>query len=175
MKIHNKKEIAISTEAHGLNPVFSPPEPGHARIAFIEPVPRKSVLPEMRFDDNLLIIKATDVDYAQFGLFTQIGLSLGFSLDTFYKRFFLANNRSGAYPCAPMSLTDALAIVDFTEYAVKRGINHITISCEFGKSRSVSTANVMRAFLTGEDFPEKAVNQYVRDLVVKAVKKRIKK
>lgn len=164
--------LTIFTEAHGLRPSPAQPDPDQARIAFVEPVPGQCIRAQRHFNDTLLIIKASDAGYAQFGFFSQLGLAMGAQLDLRYKRWFLAQSTQDAYPFAPMCLSDALAVVDFIQSVQDKGLAQLVISCEYGQSRSVTTAHVLSAFLDRQDMPERTINQYVRDLLIKALKKR---
>ena len=141
--------INIKTESHGLCPSFPATSMDTPRIAFVEPVAGRQPVPIR--EGGLLIVPASDLSLeAVRGEWYSPLLGLGEPFCSWAKSYALKRSiRQGEYPNCPLSLTDAKVVLAFFEELRRAGCKELTISCEYGKSRSVTTANVLNSYQRG--------------------------
>jgi len=160
--------ITITTESHGCSPSFVASEQSHPRIAFIEPSEATPPSPIVS-PGKLLVISASDLDTniiaeAWYALL----LLRGPRLSNWAKSHALKRSiKAGEFPNCPMSLPDAEAILRFFEHLRVNNCRELTISCEYGKSRSVTTAQFLDRLQRGSTLPTEleAKNGYINRLL----------
>lgn len=163
-------------DAHGDFPKLLDlvPESG-IRIAFVDANPGCVIEPMMDNTGRLLVITANDLRPGQINRFTQwaCGLSLWLS-DRFKVHLLRKSIRQGDMPCCPMSLTDAVEILNFINKH-EAGNSDCLVTCAYGKSRSVTTVHFLRHFLDRSyELPESIPNRHILLLLSKASGKVLK-
>lgn len=160
--------ITITTESHGCTPSFDASELQHPRIAFVEPNGSNRPLP-VNVPGKLLVITASDLDTqvianAWYALLLLRGPRLAYWAKGCALRRAI---RAGEYPNCPMTLPEATAILKFFEHLLVNNCKELTISCEYGKSRSVTTAQFLDALQQGRVLPteREAKNGYINRLL----------
>lgn len=160
--------ITITTESHGCAPSFVAGELTHPRIAFVEPTGADRPYPIVS-DGKLLIITASDLDTsvvaeAWYALLLLRGPCLAYWAKGYALRRAI---RTGEYPNCPMTLPEATAILKFFDRLQVNNCKQLTISCEYGKSRSVTTAQFLEALQRGRVLPNEgeAKNGYINRLL----------
>lgn len=160
--------ITITTESHGCAPSFVASELPHPRIAFIEPNSTGKPYP-VSIDGKLLVITASDLDTkvvadAWYALLLLRGRRLAYWAKGYALRRAI---RAGEYPNCPLTLPEAMAILKFFDRLQVNNCKELTISCEYGKSRSVTTAQFLNALQHGRVLPTEleAKNGYFNRLL----------
>lgn len=135
--------MKITTEAHGAFPTLKSLA-GGPRIAFVNSDDQANYLRASRASKDLLILAADDISEEAISSWLQALLKLPPALSYVSKLHLWRSSRSKGFPSAPMSYGDALAILSFFAELNAGGAEHLIISCEYGKSRSVTTASFIR-------------------------------
>lgn len=139
--------MKITTEAHGAFPTPATLSSSGPRIAFVNSDDHASYLRASRVSKELLIIAADDISEEAISSWLQPLLKLPPSLSYVAKLHLWRGSRAKGFPSAPMAYGDAVAILSFFEELNAAGAEHLTISCEYGKSRSVTTAGFIREYI----------------------------
>ncbi|WP_274644966.1 hypothetical protein [Pseudomonas serbica] len=160
--------ITITTESHGCAPSFDASELPHPRIAFVEPSSTSRPHP-VSVPGKLLVITASDLDTqvvsdAWYALLLLRGPRVAYWAKGYALRRAI---RAGEYPNCPMTLPEAMAILKFFDHLHVNNCKELTISCEYGKSRSVTTAQFLDALQQGRVLPteREAKNGYINRLL----------
>lgn len=148
--------INIKTESHGMSPSFPLTPIDTPRIAFVEPLRGRQPVPVR--EGGLLTVPASDLSLeAVRGDWLNRLLAWGEPFCSWAKTHALKRSiGQGEYPNCPLSLTDAKVILAFFEEIRLAGCSQLTISCEYGKSRSVTTAQLLDAYQNGKVLPAPA-------------------
>lgn len=160
--------MRISTEAHGMNPGAAAFDKAVPRIAFVT-ASLGRVTP-IRHSENLLLVGADDISASAIPLLVRRLLLSPPVLSTRIKRLCLHQSKGSGYPAAPMCLRDGLNILEFYEFHKGRGAKDLVISCEYGKSRSVTTASFLALLLEGHAVVNPRMpNLWVKDVLHRAL------
>lgn len=138
------KTIKLTTKAHGAFPTVQSLISDIPRIAFVNSDEKGTYIEPQLIDNKLLIVGADDIDVLSIPAWTRGFLVLPAYLSYRVKRYSHSQAKSSSFPCAPMSIGDATQIVDFYRTLEEEGATELVISCEYGKSRSVTTANFIK-------------------------------
>lgn len=166
----------ITTEAHGAFPTEKSLRSSTPRIAFVNCDNTEHNLTATQVTPDLLIIAADDISEGATISWLSSLVRLPPSLSNLVKRQVWASSRRSGFPSAPMSLGDAIAILDFYEQLQERSVEHLIISCEYGKSRSVTTSRFLRGYMQ-DDAPAKLEpipNTWVNQMLERALKRFIR-
>lgn len=165
--------MQIKTESHGSFPSPFDFMDGKARIAFFNSDREGSFLKGQEPHEHLLVLGVDDLDVWAVPAWIRGLLVLPEGLSYRVKRYALnqAIGR-GEQPSAPMAMGDAQRVLDFVNTLKTKGVSELVISCEYGKSRSVTLARFLRRYL-GEvaDTPEKVPNAWI-DYLMQLAEKR---
>lgn len=136
--------MKITTEAHGSFPTEKFLRESGPRIAFVNSDEFASYLRASQVSKNVLILAADDISEEAIPSWVQGLLKLPPALSYITKRHLWRHANSKGFPNAPMSLGDAMAVLNFYSDLEASGAEHLIISCEYGKSRSVTSASFIR-------------------------------
>lgn len=119
---------------------------------------------------NVLIINADDISEDAIPGWLQQLLSLPPAISNITKHHMWRGSRSKGFPISPMSYGDGLAIISFFQELRAAGAEHLMISCEYGKSRSVTTASFLREHLLNENCEQAHTypNNWVKKMLILA-------
>jgi hypothetical protein len=160
--------MKITTEAHGAFPTDKFLKASGPRIAFVNSDEFASYLRASKVAHNVLVIAADDISEDAIPGWIQRLLKLPATFSYVVKRHLWKGSRAQGFPSAPMSHGDAQAIMDFYRELETSGVDHLVISCEYGKSRSVTTANFIREHLQFIERDANYPNKWVRDMLQNA-------
>ena len=172
----NKISMKITTEAHGAFPTEQGLSSSIARIAFVNTDDTDRYLRAKEVSPDLLMIAADDISEASTLSWLSPTANLPPALSGLLKRQVWASSRRTGFPSAPMSLADAVDLLYFFELLRVRNVEHLIISCEYGKSRSVTAARFIKAHLLNDEsamlepIPNAWVNQML-ELALKRINK----
>lgn len=158
----------IKTEAHGSFPNAASLSKSGPRIAFVNSDDKGTYLRATRIAEDVLVLAADDISEESISLVWQSLLRLPGCLSYTSKRYLWRQSKARGFPSAPLCLGDARALLAFVDDLEKAGHQHLTISCEFGKSRSVTAANFIRSCAQGSE-PEAPLpfpNQWVKKCLI---------
>lgn len=136
--------MKITTEAHGSFPTQKSLASSGPRIAFVNSDDLATHLRASRAAKDVLILAADDISEDAIPSWIQALLKLPPALSSITKHHLWRGSLDKGFPSAPMSYGDAVAILDFFVELNRSGVDKLTISCEYGKSRSVTTASFLR-------------------------------
>lgn len=163
----------ITTETHGSFPSIGDFSPGVARIAFFNSDREGEYLKGQAPHERLLVLGVDDLDAGAIPTLIRGFLVLPEGLSYRVKRYALNQAISqGEQPSAPMAIGDAHRVLEFVNKLKKEGVDELVISCEYGKSRSVTLARFLRRYL-GEvvDTQERIPNIWI-DYLMQLAEKR---
>ena len=165
----------ITTEAHGSFPSDTDFPKDKARIAFFNSDRAGSLLKGKEPHDRLLVLGVDDLDVLAIPAWVRGLLVLPQGLSYRVKRFALKQALGrGEQPSAPMAVGDAHRILEFVNKLKKEGVTELVISCEYGKSRSVTVARFLQQHLFPHGLSkEKVPNAWVDYLLNLALKNRV--
>jgi hypothetical protein len=143
--------MKITTEAHGAFPTEQSLKSKVARIAFVNTDDTDRYLQATEVSPDLMIIAADDISEGSTLSWMKPLANLPPAISSLMKRQLWASSRRTGFPSAPMSSSDAVRLIEFYEKLKGRGVEHLIISCEYGKSRSVTTARFIRANLQNDE------------------------
>lgn len=159
----------IVIEAHGSFPAIYQFDSTVPRIAFFNQNNPKAFLDTQIHHDNLLVIGANDMDEESLGCIEWFFLQLPSPVCSWAKRWSFNRSRKHDDSYAPMNLLDAIAILEFFWTKRIEGHSDIIVSCDYGKSRSATTALFLLAVLGGSLKEESvAPNKWVHRLLKRA-------
>lgn len=141
--------MKITTMAHGSFPTINDLKREVPRIAFVNSDEKSSFLKAELVDENLLIIAADDIDVFAIPAWQRGFLVLPATLSYRVKKYIWSSSKKEGFPSAPMAIGDAEAILGFIENLKASGAQTLTISCEYGKSRSVTAARYIQNAIFG--------------------------
>lgn len=165
--------MKITTEAHGSFPTEKSLKSNTARIAFVNTDDTDRYLLATEVSHDLMIIAADDISEGSTLFWLRPFVNLPLALSGILKRQVWASSRRTGFPSAPMSVADAVTLLDFFDKLRERHIEHLVISCEYGKSRSVTTARFIRANLQNDEAAklEPIPNAWVNQMLELALKR----
>jgi hypothetical protein len=166
--------MKIRTESHGSFPTMADLPKDKARIAFFNSDRTGSLLKGEEPHDRLLVLGVDDLDVQAIPAWIRGLLVLPQGLSYRVKRFALNQAISrGEQPSAPMAVGDAHRVLEFVNRLQKEGAGELVISCEYGKSRSVTLARFLDQHLfEREVMSEKVPNAWIDYLMKLALKNR---
>jgi predicted protein tyrosine phosphatase len=165
--------MKITTEAHGSFPTDKSLASSTARIAFVNTDDTDRYLRATQVSPDLMIMAADDISEESTLAWLRPVVNLPLTLSDIVKRQVWASSRRGGFPSAPMSVADAVALLEFYDKLQERGVDHLIISCEYGKSRSVTAARFLRAILQNDESAklEPIPNTWVNHMLELALKR----
>jgi hypothetical protein len=168
--------MKITTESHGAFPTEQSLKSSAPRIAFVNSDDTDRYLRATQVSPDLLIIGADDIGEGTTLSWLSTLINVPPTLSNLVKRQVWASSRRSGFPFAPMSLGDAIALLDFHAQLQARGVEHLVISCEYGKSRSVTTSRFLRGHLhnEGQATLEPIPNPWVNQMLELALKRLLK-
>lgn len=165
--------MKISTCGHGAFPDLKSLAHAGPRIAFVNGDSRQFAARGTHEVGDLLIVVADDINRSQISYFARIMLALPATISSRYKRYLLRGSAVSGYPSVPMAIDDAVTILEYFERARANRATELVISCEYGKSRSVTVARMIEAYMMGFDITKDGVpNAWVGWLLHVAMTKR---
>jgi len=162
--------MLIRTCAHGMNPSIGDLTEACPRIAFVSAT-SKLIVPRM-VTARLLVVGADDISMSAIPKLAQWALQLPAPLSNSFKRLYLHQSAGSGYPAAPMAIEDGLKILEFIDMHQRLRSQELMISCEYGKSRSVTLAGVLgsiMAFRTADE--PRTPNAWVKQVMDNAMSK----
>lgn len=155
--------MKITTEAHGAFPQLTDLRADIPHIAFVNSSSDGLHLTGTASGDNLLVLAADDLDVMAIPAWIRGLLVLPEHLSYRVKRYSLKQSRISGQPSAPMSIGDARQILAFVQRHQDAGAQELLISCEYGKSRSVTVARFLNEAVFKRVTPsvEKVPNAWV--------------
>lgn len=135
--------MKISTCAHGAFPDLKSLAHAGPRIAFVNGDSRQFAARGTHEVGDLLIVAADDLSPDQIHPASRMMLQAHGPIPRFYKRLYLRHTAAKGCPHVPMAVSDAHAILAFVERVSASGAKELLVSCEYGKSRSVSLAGFL--------------------------------
>ncbi|MBB4865379.1 hypothetical protein HNP46_004260 [Pseudomonas nitritireducens] len=156
------------TEKHGNNPDKGNFDADFPRIAFLNATCGWTAMQPQSPHRNLLMVMADDlVRKTIFHGLTGL-LERNDMLSFQGKKWAWENSTKTGFRSAPMCLADGRRIIEFYLEHKQRGTKVLTVSCEYGKSRSVTTANFLQAVDQGlsppadTDAPNEHISRQLR-------------
>lgn len=157
--------MKITTEAHGAFPTMSNLAESGPRIAFLNSDDQCSYLRASMASKNVLILNADDISEDAIPGWLQKLLQLPPAISNITKHHMWRSSRKQGFPSSPMSYGDGVAILNFFRALRASGAEHLVISCEYGKSRSVTTASFLREHVLAESDKHPYPNTWVRKML----------
>lgn len=164
--------MKISTCAHGAFPDLKSLAHSGPRIAFVNGDSRPFAARGTHEVGNLLIVVADDLSRDQIHPASRIMLQAFGFVASVYKRLYLRHSAASGSPHVPMAVSDAHAILAFVERVLAGGAKELLVSCEYGKSRSVSLAGFLDQHFFMHSAIGKVPNPWVYGLLERASKGR---
>ena len=162
--------MLIRTCAHGVSPGIDELIGPYPRIAFVSA--SKTLIVPQQLNHKLLLVGADDISMAAIPRVAQWALQLPAPFSNAFKRLYLHQSADYGYPAAPMSIEDALKILGFINMHQRMRSQELIISCEYGKSRSVTLAGVMGSIMSFRSASEpRTPNAWVKHLMQVAMRK----
>lgn len=162
--------MLIRTCAHGVNPSIDDLTGHYPRIAFVSA--SKTMIVPQQVNHKLLVIGADDISMAAIPRMAQWALQLPAPLSNAFKRLYLHQSADSGYPAAPMAIEDALKILAFIDLNQRIRSQELIISCEYGKSRSVTVAGMLGPIMAFRSASEpRTPNAWVKHLMQVAMDK----
>jgi hypothetical protein len=155
--------MKITTEAHGAFPQLTDLRADIPHIAFVNSSSDGLHLTGAASGDNILVLAADDLDVMAIPAWIRGLLVLPEHLSYRVKRYALKQSRINGQPSAPMAIGDARQILTFVQKHMDAGAGELLISCEYGKSRSVTAARFLNEVVFKRVAPsvEKVPNAWV--------------
>lgn len=162
--------MLIRTCAHGLNPGIDDLSGPYPRIAFVSA--SKTMIVPQQVNPKLLLVGADDISMAAIPKMAQWALQLPAPFSNTFKRLYLHQSADSGYPAAPMAIEDALKIIAFIDLHQRIRSQELIISCEYGKSRSVTLAGMLGSIMAFRSASEpRTPNAWVKHLMQVAMHK----
>lgn len=160
--------MLIRTCAHGLSPTVADLTGAFPRIAFVS-ASAKLIVPQ-QVTPKLLLVGADDISMGAIPRLAQWALQLPAPLSNGFKRLYLHQSAGSGYPAAPMAIEDGLKILEFIDMHQRLRSQELTISCEYGKSRSVTLAGMLGTIMSFRNADEaRTPNAWVKQVLQAAM------
>ncbi|MBD8088999.1 hypothetical protein IFT48_03320 [Pseudomonas fluorescens] len=160
--------MLIRTCAHGLSPSVADLTGAFPRIAFVN-ASAKLIVPQ-QVTSKLLLVGADDISMGAIPRLAQWILHLPSPLSNAFKRLYLHQSAGSGYPAAPMAIADGLKIIEFIDMHQHIRSQELLISCEYGKSRSVTLAGVLGPIMAFRNVDEaRTPNAWVKQVMQAAM------
>lgn len=166
--IEKRFSMKITTEAHGSFPNAASLPKNGPRIAFVNSDDKGTYLRATRISEDVLVLAADDISEESISRLWQSLLRLPGCLSYASRRYLWRQSKAKGFPSAPLCLADARALLAFVDDLERSGHQHLTISCEYGKSRSLTAANFIRSLAQDSEpvAPLSFPNQWIKKCLI---------